>query len=149
MKSLLQPLFKAITFLLFIIIICALIGCDKDPVRWDNHYIHFYPERMDVLYVRHGNTKFHKEDNGDNYQVEYSEFEQDGIRMFRLSVTSFQHDIHYAWFDGFYNLDKYGEKDMEKEIEWKKEYRSFSATGRLLESEYYEISLTRDKFEKR
>lgn len=140
-----KNLLKAIVFLLLISLAGLLIGCSSEPPRWKNTYIQFYPDDLETLYVRHGNTEFNAESNGENYQIEYLEFIQNNTPMFRITVTSYNHDIHYAWFTGYNNLDKHGETDYQAEINWKKQGRSFSAEGELLRADFYQIDLSQDK----
>ena len=141
-----KNLIKSIVFLAAIVALATMVGCSKHDFLYGNHYIQFYPGDMKTLYVKHGPGNYNAEPNGENYQVEYLEYEENGVNMFRLSVISFDHDINFAWFSGYDNTDATGQKDMDEEMEWKQDGRTFSYTGELLPAKFYEISLSKKNY---
>lgn len=138
--KLLTPITKtALWFLLIGLLLFLFASCEPFGYRFDNTYIHVFPEDPQTLYVKHGGGEYRPELNGENYQVEMLT----DSNTFRLSVTSLHHSFHFVEFNGY---DRKGDEQKELPFEWKAENRSLTLSGPLKENPYsfYELSLSED-----
>ena len=133
--------FKMLAILSIIVLLASCSPLDKnaDSDKWNNTYVWFNPNDLDMLYVS---------DNADiksttpiQNNTEYSiGWEEDG-KEYKLEITSINHKIDFAWFTG------YNAKSNQEEIPWIIEGNTFKLISNKLkptEEGLYQISLSED-----
>jgi hypothetical protein len=143
-----KSLISAILWVVSICMFALLIGCHPGDSIWNNVYFETIPGDPNHLMIKKNGGDWHKIPNGEDYHLELQTWQDTdtGEMRYRLSFAG-PLDIYAVYFSGFDNrvLTPKGALVENPNLELPLDYKtahSFQSSGKLLEAQVYEISIS-------